>query len=116
MSCGGGGVERLIAGGNGADGNCEDPEGGVVGGTAFTSGRVTSGVAGESVATEPGGPGVGLRPSRNALAISAAFHFAYLIFSSMALRSMPALSPSKTRKISKKLAAAMNFLAVLLNG
>ena len=108
-------MERLIAGGDGADGNWEYAEGGVPGGTALTSGRVASRVAGESVATEPGGPGVGLRPSRNALAISAAFHFAYLIFSSMALRSMPALSPSKTRSISRKLAAAMNFLAVLLD-
>ena len=30
----------------------------------------------------PAGPGVGFRPSRNAFAISAAFHFAYRIFSS----------------------------------
>jgi len=29
----------------------------------------------------PGGPGVGVLPSRIALAISPAFHFAYLIFS-----------------------------------
>lgn len=32
---------------------------------------------------EPAGPGVGFRPSRKALAMSAAFHFAYLIFSSL---------------------------------
>lgn len=31
---------------------------------------------------EPAGPDAGLRPSRNAFAISAAFHFAYFIFSS----------------------------------
>ena len=31
---------------------------------------------------ELAGPGVGLRPSRKAFAMSAAFHFEYLIFSS----------------------------------
>lgn len=31
--------------------------------------------------SEPAGPEAGLRPSRNALAMSAAFHFEYLIFS-----------------------------------
>jgi hypothetical protein len=31
---------------------------------------------------EPAGPGIGFRPSRKAFAISAAFHFEYLIFSS----------------------------------
>lgn len=39
---------------------------------------------GDSNSSEPpAGPGVGLRPSRKALAISAAFHFAYFIFSSL---------------------------------
>lgn len=36
-----------------------------------------------SASEEPAGPGFGLRPSRKALAISAAFHFEYLIFSSL---------------------------------
>ena len=36
-----------------------------------------------SASSPPGGPGVGCRPSRKALAISAAFHFAYLIFSTI---------------------------------
>jgi hypothetical protein len=31
---------------------------------------------------EPAGPGLGFRPSRKALAMSAAFHLEYLIFSS----------------------------------
>lgn len=45
--------------------------GGDAGGVRLGSGR-----------PEPAGPGVGLRPSRKALAMSAAFHLAYRIFSS----------------------------------
>lgn len=68
------------------------------------------------------GPGVGRRPSRNAFAISPAFHFAYLILSLCWLKADGApLSwdvlgllglSSNTLRSSRKLAAAKNFLAV----
>lgn len=56
-----GGVVRLMLVGSGGD----------AGGVRLGSGR-----------PEPAGPGMGLRPSRKALAMSAAFHLAYRIFSS----------------------------------
>ena len=46
--------------------------------------------------------------------MSAAFHFAYLIFSSIGARSTAPLSLSKMRRSSRKLAAARNFFAVFL--
>ena len=115
MICGGGGVERVIDGGECLEGSGDEADGGVVGGTTFKSG--TSGAAagvGSSTA-DPAGPGVGLRPSRRALAMSAAFHLAYLIFSSTEDMSMAALSESKTWRSSRKLEAARNFLAVFLH-
>ena len=57
----------------------------------------------------PAGPGVGLRPSRNALEMSAAFHFAYLIFASIPSEISDC---GNTFSTSKKLAAARNFFAV----
>ena len=92
---GGGGVVRVIDG---------DSAGGDSGGRATSS-------------SEPAGPGVGLRPSRNALAMSAAFHFAYRIFSSVESGvgdTASGFSLSNVRRISRKLAAARNFLAVPL--
>ena len=74
----------------------------------------------------PGGPGIGLRPSRKALAISVAFHLAYLIFSRFC-RVLDGYSVCKSKcgrtdsdvsaalkvlRVSRKLAAARNFLAV----
>ena len=58
----GGGVDRCMAGGD------VEPSGEVLGwGIAVSS---------ADCSTSPGAPGVGLRPSRNAFAISAAFHLA----------------------------------------
>lgn len=62
----GGGVERCMAGGDAESGRA-----------AGGSGLVAGGVAASAASTcSPTPPGVGLRPSRNALAMSAAFHFA----------------------------------------
>lgn len=57
----------------------------------------------------PPGGGVGWRPSRRALMMSAARHLAYLIFSSISA----SISPN-TLSNSRKLAAATKFLAVFL--
>lgn len=57
----------------------------------------------------PPGGGVGWRPSRIALMMSAARHLAYLIFSSISA----SISPN-TLSSSRKLAAATKFLAVFL--
>ena len=48
--------------------------------------------------------------------MSAAFHLAYLILASMSGRSRAALSESKVRRTSRKLAAARNLRAVFLGG
>ena len=114
VSCGGGGVERAMAGGEDLGGSGEEADGGVVGGGTIATSGTSETTAGVSGAVDPAGPGVGFRPSRIALEMSAAFHLAYLIFFSMAGMSMTALSESKVRRTSRKLAAARNFLAVFL--
>ncbi len=83
------------------------------GGTMFRSGRSAAATS-VSSAADPTGPAVGLRPSRRALEMSAAFHLAYLIFSSMEGISIAPLSESKIWRSSRKLDAARNFLAVFL--
>ena len=115
----GGGCARMMDGGDGNEGGGLVGAGGVAGGgTTLRSGSWMSGEAGGSsswgVAAEAAGPGVGVRPSRKAFAISAAFHLAYLIFSSIAGRSMAVFWLSKVRRISRKLAAARNLRAVFL--
>ena len=107
----------MIEGGDGASGRVDDVDGGVVGGATTTSGRSGAGAVGVPSAADsaPAGPGVGLRPSRRALEMSAAFHLAYLILASMSGRSRAALSESKVRRTSRKLAAARNLRAVFLS-
>lgn len=81
-SCGGGGADRIIAGGwiigPEVDSWYKEGEARVVSSAfgRFPSESMTVETSGfESISTSPAGPGVGFRPSRYALAMSAAFHF-----------------------------------------
>lgn len=97
--------------------------------SSFASSSVNCPETGSSsTGRPPAGPGTGTRPSRNALAISEAFHLEYLILSRFCresqrqhdlpsfksrVRTSELISPNTERR-SRKLAAARNFLAVSL--
>lgn len=109
--------EADLVGADGRDSECES-EGP---GSSAVSWFATS-----CSSAHPGGPGIGLRPSRKALAISVAFHLAYLIFSRFCGVSERQIGCEfthgrtdsdismllKVLRVSRKLAAARNFLAV----
>lgn len=76
-----------------------------LGGVGGCKGRASS----EGSTSDAAVPRVGFLPSRMALEMSAAFHFAYLILASVASESS---DRGKTLRTSKKLEAARNFFAV----